>query len=109
MLGNGRLRQWEFVYDVAAYTDIFRRQKLQDRNARRMTKRFCQIGQPVALRHRSGAALRLCASARMASRCWSRQLSVPDAVAPELIAVAAIIEKMEWLMDKPRILEEFRS
>ena len=80
-----------------------------DDDERRIAARRCQIGQPVALRHRPGAALRLCASARLAVRCWSRgEAGAGQALAPELADLAAAIEKLDWLVDHPEILENFR-
>ncbi len=71
--------------------------------------RLCQIGQPVTLHHRPGAVLRLCASARLAVRCWSRgAASAEEALAPELDDLAAAIEKLDWLIERPEILENFR-
>jgi hypothetical protein len=72
---------------------------------RRTLARICQIGQPVALRHRPGAALRLCASARLVSGCWARAASVPEALALVLADVGAVIEKLDWLIDHPEICE----
>jgi hypothetical protein len=72
---------------------------------RRTLACICQIGQPVALRHRPGAALRLCASARLVSGCWARAASVPEALAPVLADVRAAIEKLDWLIDHPEIGE----
>jgi hypothetical protein len=67
--------------------------------------RICQIGQPVALRHRPGAALRLSASARLVSDCWARATSVPQALAPVLADMRAVIEKLDWLIARPEICE----
>jgi hypothetical protein len=72
---------------------------------RRTLAPICQIGQPVALRHRPGAALRLCASARLVSGCWARAASAPEALAPVLADVRAVIEKLDWLIDHPEICE----
>jgi hypothetical protein len=72
----------------------------------RIASRHCQIGQPVALRHRSGAVLRLSASARLATRCWSRgAATAAAALAPERSDLAATVEKLDWLIDHPDILE----
>lgn len=73
--------------------------------ARRILARTCQIGQPVALRHRPGAALRICASARLVSGCWARAASVSEALAPVLEDARAVIEKLDWLIDHPEICE----
>ena len=77
-----------------------------DDKDRIIASRLCQIGQPVGLRHRSGAVLRLSASARLAARCWSRDaVNAKDALAPERSDLAATIEKMNWLIEHPEILE----
>jgi hypothetical protein len=73
--------------------------------ARGIAARLCQIGQPVALRHRPGAALRLCASARLVSDCWARAISVPQALAPVLADLRAVLEKLDWLIANPEICE----
>jgi hypothetical protein len=73
--------------------------------ARRILARGCQIGQPVALRHRPGAALRICASARLVSSGWARSASVSEALAPVLAEVRAVIEKLDWLIAHPEICE----
>jgi selenocysteine lyase/cysteine desulfurase len=67
--------------------------------------RICQIGQPVALGHRAGAALRLCASARLVSGCWARAASAPQALAPVLADMRAVIEKLDWLIAHPEFCE----
>ena len=61
--------------------------------------------QPVALRHRPGAALRICASARLVSNGWARSASVSEALAPVLAAARAVIEKLDWLITHPEICE----
>jgi hypothetical protein len=81
-----------------------------DDNERHIAARLCQIGQPVALHHRPGAALRLCASARLAIRCWScGAASTGEALASEQADLAATLEKLDWLIEHPEILENFRS
>ena len=72
---------------------------------RRIAARICQIGQPVALRHRPGAALRLSASARLVSSCWSHAATAGDTLAPVLANVGAVIEKLEWLIANPEVGE----
>jgi hypothetical protein len=72
---------------------------------RTIAARICQIGQPVALGHRPGAALRLCASARLVSACWARSTSVADALAPVLNDVDLVIEKLDWLIARPGLCE----
>ncbi len=67
--------------------------------------RICQIGQPVALRHRPGAALRICASARMVRDCWARAATPPEALAPVLVDVGAVLEKLDWLIANPQYCE----
>jgi hypothetical protein len=67
--------------------------------------RICQVGQPVVLRHRPGAALRLCTSARMVSGCWARGLSASQALAAVLADIAAVIEKLDWLICQPEFCE----
>jgi hypothetical protein len=63
-----------------------------------MAARLCQIGQPVALRHTPGAALRISASARLVARCGSRGAATPDeALTPELADLRLVIEKLDWL------------
>jgi hypothetical protein len=72
---------------------------------RRIAARVCQIGQPVALRHRPGAALRICASARIVRDCWARAATPPEALAPVLADVAAVVEKIDWLIANPQYCE----
>jgi hypothetical protein len=72
---------------------------------RGIAARICQIGQPVALRHRPGAALRLSASARLVSGCWARTTSIEEALAPVLADIGAVIEKLDWLITRPDICE----
>jgi len=67
--------------------------------------RICQIGQPVALRHRPGAALRLCASARTVSSCWARTANAESAMALVLTDIRAVIEKLDWLIANPQFCE----
>jgi hypothetical protein len=76
---------------------------------RRVAARICQIGQPVALRHRPGAALRLSASARLVSGCWSHAATVEDALALVLANARAVIEKLEWLIANPEISESKKA
>ena len=73
--------------------DLSRHAAIQDRA---VAARLCQIGQPVALHHRPGAALRLCVSARLVTNCFTA-----DAIEVELVNAAAIIEKIEWLIAHP--------
>ncbi len=73
--------------------------------ARKIAARICQIGQPVALRHRLGAALRICASARMVRDCWARAATPYEALAPVLADVAAVLEKIDWLIANPQYCE----
>jgi len=50
--------------------------------------------------------LRLSASARLATRCWSRGAATASAaLAPERSDLAATAEKLDWLIDHPDILE----
>jgi hypothetical protein len=77
----------------------------QDSPDAELAARVCQIGQPVALRHRPGAVLRLCASARLVSDCWMRATSAPRALAPVLADVGAVIEKLDWLIAHPAFCE----
>jgi hypothetical protein len=72
---------------------------------RGIVARTCEIGQPVVLRHRGGAALRLCASARLVSSCWARSASVPQALASVLADLRAVIEKLDWLIAHPDVYE----
>jgi len=74
-------------------------------SVRRIAARICQIGQPVALRHRPGAALRICASARMVRNCWARAATPPEALVPVLADVAAVLEKIDWLIANPQYCE----
>jgi hypothetical protein len=77
-----------------------------DDKDRRIASRLCQIGQPVTLHHRPGAVLRLSASARLASRCWLRgAATVREALAPEQADLAVLVEKLDWLIDHPAILD----
>jgi hypothetical protein len=74
--------------------------------ARRIAALISQIGQPVALRHRPGAVLRLSASARLVSACWARDAgTLSDAMAPALADVSAAIQKLDWLIDHPELYE----
>jgi hypothetical protein len=68
---------------------------------RAIAARVCQIGQPVVLQHRPGAALRICASARMVSDCWSRAQAPSQVLAQLLEDVRAVIEKIDWLIAHP--------
>jgi hypothetical protein len=77
----------------------------QDSPGAELAARVCQIGQPVALRHRPGAVLRLCASARLVSDCWMRATSAPRALAPVLADIGAVIEKLDWLIAHPAFCE----
>jgi hypothetical protein len=72
---------------------------------RRIAARLCQIGQPVALRHRPGAALRICASARMVRDCWARAATPREALAPVLADIGAVREKIDWLIANPQYCE----
>jgi hypothetical protein len=60
---------------------------------------ICQLGQPVTLRHRDGAALRLCASARMVSESWARAGSAADALAFLLGDARSVLEKLDRLIE----------
>jgi len=75
------------------------------RTDRRIAARICQIGQPVALGHRPGSALRLCASARMVSDCWARSTIVATALEPVLDDVRKVIEKLNWLIVRSSLCE----
>jgi hypothetical protein len=78
-----------------------------DREALQIAARLCQIGQPVALRHRAGAALRMSASARLVSRCWARDTeNAARATAPELADAQLVVEKLDWLISHPELLSE---
>ena len=72
---------------------------------RRIARRICEIGQPVALGHSPGAALRICVSARHASTQWSRSQSVQDAVQSVLTGVRAVVGKLDWLLANPNLRE----
>ncbi|HEY5347719.1 MAG TPA: hypothetical protein VIJ72_05965, partial [Rhizomicrobium sp.] len=61
---------------------------------RAIAGRICQIGQPVDLR--PAPALRLCTSARLVTACWQS-----DAIELEIANLAAVIEKIEWLVAHP--------
>lgn len=74
-------------------------------NLRRIAARKCQIGQPVALRHRPGTVLRICASARLVADCWQGAATVEKAMAAVLIDVSAVIEKLDWLIGHPQMCE----
>ncbi len=76
---------------------------------RESAARICQIGQPVALRHRLGAALRLSASARIVSQCWALSANPQDALAPVLDDVRAAIEKLDWLIANPHFYEGIKA
>ena len=71
----------------------------------RIAARKCQIGQPVALRHRPGAALRICASARLVADCWQGAATVEKAMTAVLDDVSAVIEKLDWLSCHPQMCE----
>ena len=74
--------------------------------ARRIAALIAQTGQPVALRHRPGAVLRLSASARLVRLCWSSSAAtLDDAVAPVLADIAAVVAKLDWLIDHPELCE----
>ena len=72
---------------------------------RRIAARKCQLGQPVALRHRPGAALRICASARLVADCWQSAATVETSMAVVLDDVSAVIEKLDWLIVHPQMYE----
>jgi selenocysteine lyase/cysteine desulfurase len=74
-------------------------------SVRRIAARICHIGQPVALRHRPGAALRICASARMVRNCWARAATPPEALVRVLADVGAVLEKIDWLIANPQYCE----
>jgi hypothetical protein len=65
---------------------------------RAVAGRLCQIGQPVALGHTPGAALRLSASARLVRQCWES-----GGTGALFTPLAAAIEKIEWLLAQPGI------
>jgi hypothetical protein len=74
--------------------------------ARQVAAQTCQIGQPVALRHRPGAALRICASARLVSGCWAHgAATVDESMAPVLADVSTVVAKLDWLIAHPEICE----
>jgi hypothetical protein len=66
----------------------------------------CQIGQPVALRHRPGAALRISASARLVADCWQSAATVEKSMALVLDDVSAVIQKLDWLICNPGMYED---
>lgn len=71
-----------------------------------LARRACQVGQPVALKHRPGSVLRLCASARLVTRCWSFEEKSAEAAATRILDEAsAVIAKLDWLAGRPDILE----
>jgi hypothetical protein len=72
---------------------------------RSIAARICQIGQPVALGHRPGAILRISMSARLVSGCWDTSPVVAEALEPILENVQAVIQKLEWLIDRPELLQ----
>jgi selenocysteine lyase/cysteine desulfurase len=58
---------------------------------------LCLIGQPVALGE--SAALRICASARLVTECWSSQEDIArENVQRELGRVGTVVAKIEWLL-----------
>jgi hypothetical protein len=65
---------------------------------RAIASRLCQVGQPVLLGHRPGAALRLCASARLVRQCWEK-----GAVDASFAPLAAVVRKIEWLLAQPEL------
>ena len=73
---------------------------------RRIASRKCQIGQPVALRHRPGAALRISASARLVADCWQSAATVEKSMALVLDDVSAVIQKLDWLIGNPGMYED---
>lgn len=72
---------------------------------RRIASRQCQIGQPVALRHRPGAALRISASARLVADCWQGAATLEKSMAPALDDVSAVIRKLDWLIGNPGLYQ----
>jgi hypothetical protein len=78
-------------------------------SVRGIAARICQIGQPVALRHRPGAALRFSASARLVSGCWARATSAPQALASVLADMRAVVEKLDWLITHPEFCESEKT
>ncbi len=74
-------------------------------NVRRLAARKCQIGQPVALRHRPGAALRICASARLVADCWHDMATVEKSMTVVLEDVSTVIQKLDWLIGHPEMYE----
>ena len=72
---------------------------------RSIAARICQIGQPVTLGHRPGAALRISVSARLVSRCWDTSSVVAEALEPILENVKAVIQKLDFLIARPELLQ----
>lgn len=98
------LQQAAALYRAMGH-DVSNRLPHSSANQHRIAARECQIGQPVALRHRPGAALRICASARLVADCWQGAATVEKAMAPVLDDVSAVIEKLDWLIDHPQMCE----
>jgi len=72
---------------------------------RGIAARICQIGQPVALSHRPGAALRISMSARLVSGCWDTSSVATQALEPILEDVKAVIQKLDFLIARPELLQ----
>ena len=72
---------------------------------RGITARICQIGQPVTLSHRPGAALRISMSARLVSGCWDTSSVVTEALEPILENVKSVIQKLDFLIARPELLQ----
>lgn len=69
---------------------------------REIAAKVCLVGQPVALgegERRAGAALRICAGARLVTEAWSPNAGTAQAnVQRELGRVGAVVSKIEWLL-----------
>jgi hypothetical protein len=63
----------------------------------KIAAQLCLIGQPVALGE--SAALRICASARLVTECWSSDEDIArENLRRELGYVGAVVAKIEWLL-----------
>ena len=89
-------------------TDVFTDARERDPA---IAAQVCLIGQPVALGE--SAALRICASARLVTECWSSQEDVArENLQRELGHVGAVVAKVEWLlahMDNLNLVEVSRG
>ena len=72
---------------------------------RALSEDGCQLGQPVVLRHRTGAALRLSASARMVSEAWARTENAQTALTLVLDDARTVLGKLDALIAKPEFCE----